>query len=122
MTYKKVPKIKRDEGGSYPMTIMQQANAAPKMEEGLYMIATEANHQMGELHREFGEMSVENLCFVTKETEDHYIGAWITGYGFFNVMYPKKSTRRLTKEEVEYFRTKSVRLANYTPVQLKDVK
>jgi hypothetical protein len=30
-----------------------------------------------------------------------YIGMWVTGFGFFDVRFPKETTRELTKEEIK---------------------
>jgi hypothetical protein len=83
------------------------------------MIATKANHKLGDVSREFFENDTENLCFITKEVGDNYIGQWITGFGLINVEFPKATTRDLTKEEVAHFNTCYIQLANYTPQLLK---
>lgn len=98
----KPPSIKRDKDGQYPMTLEQKINSA-KSFEPVYMIATKATHKLGDLSREYQQMSSENLCQVSKEVDDFYIGCWITGFGFFNVQFPKETTRPLTAEEKEYF-------------------
>lgn len=35
------------------------------------------------------------LCCIDGETEDFYIGNWVTGFGFVNVRFPKQYTRKL---------------------------
>ena len=63
-----------------------------------YMMATGAIHKLGDISRE-----QEDICYVHEEYEDHYIGNWVTGYGFINVKFPKETTRNLTKEEIEKY-------------------
>lgn len=38
-----------------------------------------------------------------EEVDDHYIGNWITGFGFINVRFPKDTSRPVTDEEFEWF-------------------
>ena len=60
-----------------------------------YMMATKAFHQLGEISNK-----EPDLCVVSEEDADHYIGNWVYGLGFVNVKFPKWSTFDLTKEEV----------------------
>lgn len=59
-----------------------------------YMMATVALHQMGDISN-----PEPDICIVTEETDTHYIGNWVYGLGFFNVKFPKETTRDLTEEE-----------------------
>jgi hypothetical protein len=59
-----------------------------------YLMATVASHQLGDLSRESAD-----LCYALSETDTHYIGSWVFGLGFFNVKFPKTSTRELTEQE-----------------------
>ena len=118
MAYKKVPKIKRDKDGNYPMSREQQINAAKEF-EGKYMIATKAEHKLGDIGREFDETSSENLCCVYKEIKGYWVGSWVTGMGFFNVCFPKDTTRELNEKEVKYFSKMYVQIANQPPIKLK---
>lgn len=61
-----------------------------------YMMATKAVHLMGDISSE-----TPSLCEVYGEDEKNYIGAWIEGFGFFDVQFPKDTTRELTEEEEE---------------------
>ena len=61
-----------------------------------YMMATKAFHKMGDITR-----SGPDLCVVYDEDSENYIGNWVTGFGFFNVKFPKSTTRELTDEEKE---------------------
>ena len=60
-----------------------------------YMMATKAFHQLGEISRDEGD-----ICHIHDETDEHYIGSWVTGFGFIGVRFPKETTRKLTLEEV----------------------
>jgi hypothetical protein len=70
-----------------------------------YMIATVALHKMGDISRPVGD-----ICRVTTERENDYLGAWVTGYGFIGVKFPKDSTRELTKEEVKEYNQRSFQI------------
>lgn len=118
MSYKKVPKISRDKNGNYPMTEKQKIEAAAKVGPK-YMIATKADHLMGDLSRDFQELSTENLCLVDREMDGFYLGSWVTGFGFFDVKFPKETTRELTKEEVEQFNKQYIQLASFPARKLK---
>ena len=63
-----------------------------------YMMATTAIHQLGDISSE-----TPDLCRVYDEDEENYIGAWVAGLGFFNVKFPKSTTRELTEEEHKEF-------------------
>ena len=67
-------------------------------ENGFNMMATKAYHQMGDISRDEPQ-----LCFIYSETKDYWVGQWCEGFGFFNVLFPKDTTRYVTKEEVEEF-------------------
>lgn len=70
-----------------------------------YMIATTAHHKLGDLSRSIeGEVDEENLCQIMGESGDYYVGSWVTGFGFFHVMFPKTATRELTADEVKKFK------------------
>ena len=86
-----------------------------------HMIASKATHKLGDLSRalDVEGMYMENLCRVTKESETDYYGMWITGMGFFDVKFPKETTRELTQEEIDFFNTKRVRINNQPSMPLK---
>lgn len=66
-----------------------------------YMIATTAHHILGSLSRPYDANHPEdNLCDISGETGDYYVGMWVTGIGFFNVLFPKATTRELTPDEL----------------------
>ena len=76
-------------------------------------IATTAIHKLGTLSRKDGD-----LCRVTKESDTDYYGMWVTGMGFFNVRFPKETTRELTKEEIEKWNSTYIQLSDYPPYKL----
>lgn len=79
-----------------------------------YMMATTAIHKLGDISRDNPD-----LCRVNKEDDKNYYGAWIEGYGFINVKFPKKTTRDLTKDEIEDYNKTSIRINNQPAFQLK---
>ena len=61
-----------------------------------YMMATTATHKLGDISRD-----APDLMEVDEETDTEYVGRWVTGFGFFNVHFPKSSTRELTAAELD---------------------
>ena len=70
-----------------------------------YKMATVAHHKLGDISSD-----EPDLCFVYAEDENNWYGQWCTGFGFFDVRFPKESTRDLTKEELAIYRKKRVLL------------
>ena len=58
------------------------------------LMGTEAHHQLGDISRDKFD-----YFYVDKEYENDYIGAWLTGFGFINVRFPKATTREMTPAE-----------------------
>lgn len=79
--YKKVPRVKRNKDGSYPMRPQDMVNAAKKLEKIIYRI---------------GE---HGLFQVVGEYKDHYTGHWF--YGPYSQAVLKTDLRKLTDEEFE---------------------
>ncbi len=79
-----------------------------------YMMATKAMHKLGDISSEH-----EDLCIIERETDTHYIGRWVTGFGFIEVEFPKETTRELTAEEVEKYNKQYIQLSNQPPIKLK---
>lgn len=69
-----------------------------KKVELFYMMGTTAYHQLGNISRD-----EEDLFKVKEETDGFYIGSWVTGFGFFGVLFPKSTSRSLTEEEIEKY-------------------
>lgn len=63
-----------------------------------YMMATKATHKLGDISSE-----KEDICRINSETEKDYIGSWVTGYGFYDVRFPKETTRELTPDEIKKY-------------------
>ena len=78
-----------------------------------YMMATKAIHKMGDISRD-----EPDLCVVYDESGDNYIGQWVTGFGFINVKFPKKTTRELTEKEIEHYNTQYVQISSQPPIKL----
>ena len=79
-----------------------------------YMMATTAMHKLGNISRD-----EPHLCYIEKETDTNYIGSWVTGYGFFDVKFPKETTRDLTQEEVDRYNKTYIQLSDHPPQKLK---
>lgn len=62
------------------------------------MMATKAVHGLGDISR-----PNDDLCVITDEDGDNYIGNWMTGFGFVSVKFPKSTTRPLTTDEVDHY-------------------
>lgn len=75
-----------------------------------YRMATKAYHKLGEI-----SSSIPDLCRVYNEDEDNFYGMWVTGLGFFNVRFPKETTRKLTEEEKEHYIGKMLSINNNLP-------
>lgn len=92
--------------------IIAEARKATPMDGNYDFIGITAYHQMGDLSRDFvfkdisqeltsqGDI-VENMFHASKETEKFYVGAWHTGFGFFDVLFPKETSRPLTENELK---------------------
>ena len=46
-----------------------------------------------------------------KQMDNFYVGWWITGFGFFGVIFPKATSRPVTDEEWEWFLDNPVGMA-----------
>lgn len=74
-----------------------------------YMMATTAIHKQGDISSD-----TPDLCDIYAEEGDDYIGQWVTGFGLFDVRFPKNTTRELTREEKTRFDGKMIAV-NDTP-------
>jgi len=75
-----------------------------------YMMATKAIHKLGDISRD-----TPDLCRVYDEDDENYYGMWETGFGFFDVEFPKDTTRPLTKEEVDEYAGVSIAIGSNPP-------
>ena len=64
------------------------------VDEGRIKWGTTAIHKLGDISRPSGD-----FFFVDDEDDEHFIGAWLTGIGYFNVKFPKRNCRELTDDE-----------------------
>lgn len=79
-----------------------------------YMMATKAMHQLGDISRD-----EPDICRIDREDGDNYIGAWVEGFGFFDVRFPKVTTRELTAAEFEHYNGRQYRIGSQPPIPLK---
>lgn len=79
----------------------------------MYMMATKAMHKLGNISRK-----KPDICRISGETEDAYIGSWVTGFGFISVRFPKETTRPLTPAEVERYGSMRFQIGNHPPHRL----
>lgn len=56
-----------------------------------YAMATKAYRALGDLSRD-----KVSLCVIHGETDNYWVGNWVTGMGFIDVLFPKDTTRDLT--------------------------
>jgi hypothetical protein len=76
-------------------------------------MGTEAYHVLGDIGRD-----EYDLFQAYGETDDYWVGAWITGYGFFNVCFPKETSRELTEQEVEKWSKMYIQIGSQPAHQL----
>lgn len=72
-----------------------------------YMMATKAFIRTGSISRE-----IPDLCIVYSEDVENYIGSWVTGLGFFDVKFPKSTTRELTDKEKETWHGRQITIGS----------
>lgn len=89
-----------------PVVIRSPAVIRDEAKSDRYMMATKASHGAGDISRD-----EPGLCVVDEEYDEHYVGEWVTGFGFINVKFPKATTRELTEAEKEHYRTKTIEVA-----------
>ena len=63
-----------------------------------HLMGTKAYHQLSEISRD-----KPGIFHAAHETDDYWIGSWVEGFGFFDVRFPKDTSRALTKEEVAHY-------------------
>lgn len=77
------------------------------------MMATNAYHQLGDISRD-----EPDLCYIYGDDGENWVGRWATGYGFFDVKFPKETTRPLTKKEKEYWNKRYIQISNQPPIKV----
>lgn len=78
-----------------------------------FFVGTEAHHGLGDISRE-ADWSWKDRIFridSTHSTPDDHIGAWLTGFGFIEVRFPKATARPLTDDEIEWLAENPVAIA-----------
>ena len=113
MGYKKTPSIKHTTKGKYPKSRNQIIREATPIEGGRYLMGTKADHTLGDISRDD-----EDLFNAYKETDEFYVGSWVTGFGFFDVTFPKETSRELTKEEIEKYSKTYVQIGSQPPIKI----
>ncbi len=78
-----------------------------------YLIGTLAFHQTGPLSRK------EDLFRAYGETQKYWVGMWVTGYGFFDVLFPKETSRELTQQEVDHYNNIHIQIGSQPAQKLK---
>lgn len=77
-----------------------------------FFMATEAHAKLGDISRDEPDyMRVANDVYTRPEDDENYYGAWLTGFGFFDVAFPKATTRPCTPEEIEWLASHPVVIA-----------
>lgn len=91
---------------------VKQIASEQKRIDAKYLIGTTAFHLLGEISRD------PDLFRATGETKDYWVGMWVTGFGFFDVLFPKDTSRELTEEEKEKYNKMSVQIGSQPPQKL----
>lgn len=95
--------------------VEEQTSKMTKIEGGArYLMGTTAYHKMGDVSRDKGD-----LFITSNETDTHWIGNWVTGFGFINVCFPKSTSRELTEEEITEYNKTYIQIASQPPYKLK---
>jgi len=63
-----------------------------------HTMATEAHHLLGNI-----SSNEPDLAIIDSETENFWVGAWVYGFGFCDVLFPKNTTCDLTKEQFKRY-------------------
>lgn len=66
-----------------------------KDQTGLYLMAREAYHLLGEVTRDEWDLAI-----VFKEDDENFYGNWVFGYGLIDVRFPKNKVEELNKKEI----------------------
>lgn len=80
--------------------VLKIVKESATLDDTKLMMGTTAYHQLGDISSD-----VYDWFYAHSETLDYYVGQWVTGLGFVNVVYPKNTTRELTDDELKHFKT-----------------
>jgi len=96
------------------MTKKEIQKEVSKMKEtDKYLMGTKAYHLLGDISRK-----EYDLFHARGESDNYWIGMWVTGYGFFNVCFPKETSRELTSKEIEKYNSTYIQVGSGYPVKL----
>ena len=86
---------------------MNDLKEGRKLNKGRYLMATRAIHKLGDISSD-----EPDICHVYAETDDDWIGSWVTGLGFFNIHFPKETTRALNDEELARYKKQHIAMGD----------
>lgn len=92
--------------------IESQIRIARKIERR-YLIGSIAHHVLGPINRQ------DDIFVAHRETDHYWIGNWITGFGFINVLFPKETSRELTEEEKKKYQKFTFQIGKQRPYKLE---
>lgn len=78
-----------------------------------YFMGTKAFHQLGDISRDNFD-----LFLAIGETENYWIGNWVTGFGFIDVLFPKETSRNLNPAEIEEYNKTYISINSNPAVKL----
>lgn len=64
--------------------LVEEQNENKKEMVSRFFMGTTAYHFLGDISRD-----KEDLFVAGAQTDDYFIGNWVTGFGFINVCFPK---------------------------------
>lgn len=97
--------------------IENELRKATKLSEPTYFIGTTAYHLCGEI-----SSPVPDIFRAHSHTESYYIGEWVRVLGFVKICFPKLTSRRFTRREVEFYNDLDIQLPDGSFIRLKNVK
>lgn len=93
MSFKKVPKVKRNKQGKYNLRPQDMYNSARRYDTPLYLIGTIYLDEKGDEVTEDGGFLFQAVGGI----ELNYVGSRLEGFGR---VFPMRNSRELTREEV----------------------
>ena len=69
-----------------------------EFKECIHRMGTKAYHLTGDISRD-----EDDLFIAGGETDKYYIGNWVEGLGFADVLFPKETSRKLTQKEKDKY-------------------
>lgn len=90
------------------------------MKKPRYMIlkgGSPAIHKLGDISREEDE-----LIYVKSETQNHFIGIFVEGFGFAEVEFRKSDCRPLTPSEIEKLNNREIQLGGISNKMHSDLE